>query len=201
MGLSDADIRDLTVGWLETQTAAQATVLARGGYTWSLIPGQDNANASPLMLTPGNCAATVRRACAPTSPWLTAPLLLGLTPGTPAAPLPRLAAELAAFQLMRGPYAYVGYGVWGMSWPAGSSWDNRNSTLPIPPELGVDYGVPMVRAPPRQCVWGDGILRACGLRVARRSHRQCRPRSARRARASASRAPPACSRVRGRSAT
>ena len=143
MGLSDADIHDITVGWLATQTAAQAAVLAKGAYTWSLLPGQDNANASPIMLTAANCAPTLRRACASTSPWLTAPLLLGLTPGNKSAPLPRLAAALAAFHVMRGPYAYVGYGVWGMSWPAGSSFDNRNDTLPIPPEFATDYGEPV----------------------------------------------------------
>ena len=38
-------------------------------------------------------------------------------------------SEVAAFLLARGAYAYLGYGVWGMSWPAGSSWDNRNTTV------------------------------------------------------------------------
>jgi hypothetical protein len=109
--------------------AAQAYILQRGRYTWSLIPGQANANAAPLMLTPGSCAATVRAACAADSPWQGAPLMMGMTPGNASHPLPYLATEIAAFQLMRGPHAYIGYGVWGMSWPAGTSWDNRNTTV------------------------------------------------------------------------
>ncbi len=42
MGLSDADIADITKGWLLSMTAAQEAIVAAGAYTWSLIPGQDN---------------------------------------------------------------------------------------------------------------------------------------------------------------
>ena len=110
MGLSDEDVRDITLGWLDTMTRAQAAVLAAGGYTWSLIPGQDNANAEPLTLSPGAaaCAAAIRPACSPaTSRWQQAPLLLGLTPGNATVHLPFLQQELAAFLLMRGPHAYM----------------------------------------------------------------------------------------------
>ncbi len=51
MGLSDEDVADITRGWLAGMTAAQAAILAAGGYTWSLIPGQSNANAEPLIVT------------------------------------------------------------------------------------------------------------------------------------------------------
>ena len=56
MGLSDQDIADITVGWLETMTAAQNYIVQQGGYTWSLIPGQSNANAMPQLLSKDTCA-------------------------------------------------------------------------------------------------------------------------------------------------
>ena len=44
--------------------------------------------------------------------------------------------------LMRGPYAYLGAGVWGMTWPVGASWAPLQPTLPRPPALDADYGAP-----------------------------------------------------------
>ena len=148
MGLSDGDIFDITRGWLATMTAAQAAIVAAGGYTWSLLPGQDNANASPLMISKGaSCEAHIRKACSPSSSWQVAPLVMGLTPGTnlTADPLPLLHPELAAFLLMRGPHAYLGWGEWGMSWPAGVTWQSPNGTaVGLPPVLrGGDWGTPL----------------------------------------------------------
>ena len=146
MGLSDADVRDQTLGWLDTTTRVQAAILAAGGYTWSLLPGQSNANADPLMLHQGQaCAAAVRAACSPAAPWQAAPLLMGLTPGNASTgPLPHLQAEVAAFLLMRGPHAYLGWGQWGLSWPVGFTWNTTNGTvLPLPEVLGRgDWGEP-----------------------------------------------------------
>jgi len=145
MGLTDEDIRDITVGWLQTMTAAQAALLKAGGYTWSLLPGQDNANAAPKMISQGaSCEASVRAACG--GAWEGAPLVMGLTPGKnlTADPLPLLQQELAAFLLMRGGHAYLGWGEWGMSWPAGVSWQSPNGTsVGLPPQLRRgDWGQP-----------------------------------------------------------
>ena len=134
MGLSDADIADITRGWLATMTAVQEAVLAAGGFTWSLMPGQENANASPLLLTRANCAATLRAACAHDALWQRAPLLMGITPGGDLS-LPNFREELAAFLLMRGSNAFIGWGEWGMTW---------NPSVPIPAELlSGDYGQPV----------------------------------------------------------
>lgn len=146
MGLSDGDIADLTRGWLQTMTEAQAAILAAGGYTWSLIPGQDNANAQPLIVgdDAASCAATLRDACRADAPWQSAPLLFGLHAGNATDPLPFLEQDVAAFLLMRGPWAWAGYGVWGMSWPAGTSFLSPNGTsVDLPPQLTADYGVPV----------------------------------------------------------
>jgi hypothetical protein len=57
MGLSDDDIEEITLAWNVTMGAVQRKILAEKGYTWSLIPGQANANASPHMLTKQSCAS------------------------------------------------------------------------------------------------------------------------------------------------
>lgn len=115
MGLSDNDIKDITLGWLDTMTKAQAAIVKAGGYTWSLMPGQDNANAMPLTLAPGaQCVAHLQHACT-TSAWEEAPLLMGISNANTTSPL--FNAELAGFLLMRGGSAYLGWGEWGMTWP------------------------------------------------------------------------------------
>lgn len=78
MGLTDEDIRDLTLGWNLTMEGVQRAVLERHGYTWSLILGQQNANASPRMLTQASCRAALRLACKPDSDWQQHSLLFGL---------------------------------------------------------------------------------------------------------------------------
>ena len=50
MGLSDSDIAELTTAWAETMGAVQQKILDAKAYTWSLIPGEENANASPKMM-------------------------------------------------------------------------------------------------------------------------------------------------------
>lgn len=147
MGLSDDDVYDITLGWLTTMTAAQQAIVDAGGYTWSLIPGQDNANASPEMAGPdaASCTAFLRRACDSTSPaYASVPLMFGMHPGNATVPLPYVDQDVAAFLLARGPYAYIGWGEWGMSWPAGKSWQTSNGTVVLrPPQMDADYGVPL----------------------------------------------------------
>lgn len=117
MGLSDKDIKEITEGWLETMTAVQDALLKAEAYTWSLIPRQANANASPVMLNHTNsseCAALIRDACSHKNPHDSAPLLFGVTIDgkNKTDPFPYVTEEVAAFLLMRGPYAYIGAGFW-----------------------------------------------------------------------------------------
>ena len=142
MGLSDEDIRDITQAWLEAFTAVQAAIVAAGKYTWSLIPGQENANASPLIVTQSTCAAEMLSACAPTNQWLTTPLLHGVSFNASGA-LTNIDADVAAFLLMRGPWAWTGAGVWGMSWPTGMTWNSSNTPVDRPPQMDVNYGAPV----------------------------------------------------------
>lgn len=135
MGLSDQDILDLTQGWLANMEAVQKAIIEHGGYTWSLIPGQQNANAAPKKINQTTCVKELRKGCSATSPYRALPLIFGIEPGTKDHRLPYFKQNLATFLLIRGPYAYLGYGVWGMSWPA-------NELPTRPPELELDYGEP-----------------------------------------------------------
>lgn len=141
MGLSDEDVADITRGWLAGFTAVQAAIVRAGKYTWSLIPGQENANAEPVIVTRQSCAAHMAAACAPTNRWLEAPLMHGvsfLANGS----LASIDADIAAFLLMRGPWAWTGAGFWGMSWPTGMTWNSSNVPTARPPQMDRDYGAP-----------------------------------------------------------
>lgn len=125
-------------------TAAQAAILKAGGYTWSLIPGEDNANASPVMLGPEakSCIATLRKGCSTKALWQSLPLLFGIHLGNDTDPLPYIDQDMAAFLLLRGDYAWAGAGIWGVSWPAGMTWNSTGKAVPRPPQMDLDYGSP-----------------------------------------------------------
>lgn len=144
MGLSDTDLEDITNGWLQTMTAAQEAMVSANAFTWSLLPGQQNANASPHMIDAASCASQLRSSCsAATNPWTELPLVMGVSPGNSSNPLPMVEQEVAAFLLMRGDYAYLGYGVWGMSWPFGTlSFGTKGNTVFRPDVMTRDYGTP-----------------------------------------------------------
>jgi hypothetical protein len=94
-------------------TAAQEYIVQQGAYTWSLIPGQSNANAMPQLLSKTTCAQQMEangcggeyvahgEADGP-------PLLWGITPGPSSDPFPQLTQDVAAFLLLRGPHAFIG---------------------------------------------------------------------------------------------
>jgi hypothetical protein len=107
MGLSDADVKAITLGWSDTMAAVETAILKNNGYTWSLIPKQQYANAAPTMLSsdPHECTAELANACLTTSVWQNFPVLFGFT--TKGTELPQLKQDLAFFLLARGPFAYV----------------------------------------------------------------------------------------------
>lgn len=147
MGLSDDDIKDLTLAWQETMGLVQQAILDNGGYTWSLIDGQGNANASPHLLTTDSCIADLREACSVDSVWQKNSKLFGLTVGENNTN-PQLVEDVAFFLLARGDYSYLGWGVWGMTWPfnpepAHGTVPPSSSGVPKPDEISVDYGMPV----------------------------------------------------------
>lgn len=59
--------------------------------------------------------------------------------------------DVAFFLLARGPFAWLGWGTWGMDWPfsrrAEPCWDQNPpppllASVPRPPEIDADYGEP-----------------------------------------------------------
>ena len=147
MGLSDEDIRQITIEWNKTMGEVQRVLLENEAYTWSLIPGQENANAAPFLLSSNasNCTAALREACDPDSVWQHFPVLFGFSVNGTV--LTQLQQDLAFFLLARGPYAFAGWGTWGMIWPF--SPEPRHGQLPpmpdgvpLPEEFRHDYGVP-----------------------------------------------------------
>eukprot|EP01114_Cavostelium_apophysatum_P018996 TRINITY_DN5990_c0_g1_i2.p1 TRINITY_DN5990_c0_g1~~TRINITY_DN5990_c0_g1_i2.p1 ORF type:complete len:447 (-),score=72.88 TRINITY_DN5990_c0_g1_i2:49-1389(-) len=136
MGLSDYDIADITIGWLENMEIVQNAILKAGGYTWSLILGQDNANAMPIVVTNSTtCLAFLNETCSPDNPYLDSPLLYGVTYEEDSEEYPYLLQQVATFLLSRGPFGYLGMGVWGMTWP---------QQAPFPDLIWKgDYGTPI----------------------------------------------------------
>jgi len=149
MGLSDAAVKALTDGWKETMGEVQRAILKKGGYTWSLMSGQSNANAAPTILDRKTCAATLRAACmggADETVWQNQAHLVGLkVNGTK---LPQLKQDVAFFLLARGPYAWLGWGEWGMTWPfnpepAHGELPPLPEGVPRPALLDHDFGEPV----------------------------------------------------------
>ena len=146
MGLSDEDIRDLYNAWDKNMGEIQQAILDAGGYTWSLMDGQNNANASPFLLTGDNCASSLRAACSSGSDWQTKAKLFGLTveDNEPS----QLDQDVAFFLLARGDYAWLGWGVWGMTWPfnpepAHGELPPLPNGVPRPEMIDRDFGKPV----------------------------------------------------------
>eukprot|EP00730_Choanoeca_flexa_P015068 TRINITY_DN6822_c0_g1_i1.p1 TRINITY_DN6822_c0_g1~~TRINITY_DN6822_c0_g1_i1.p1 ORF type:complete len:447 (+),score=75.41 TRINITY_DN6822_c0_g1_i1:2-1342(+) len=145
MGLSDEDIRDLTVAWNDTMALAQEAILNNSAYTWSLMHNQGNANAMPELVTPATCAVMLTEACKADSVYQTQAMLVGVTiNGTN---MTQLTEDLAFFLLARGDYAWLGWGAWGMTWPFNP--EPAHGELPPlphgvarPAQLDKDYGEP-----------------------------------------------------------
>lgn len=131
-GLDDDQVRQLTLAWNETMGAAQQAILDAGAYTWSLIDGQENANAAPALLDKLTCRDQLQDACAgQATAWQLFPHLFGLA--VDGNELLQPDQDVAFFLLARGDYAWIGYGVWGMTWPP---------SMDLPSFFDADFGVP-----------------------------------------------------------
>lgn len=150
MGLSDEDVRDITLAWNETMGAVQQSILDAGGYTWSLMAGQQNANAMPRLLKRSTCALQLRAACAggaSEQDWQSNAHLVGLTVSN-GTQLTQLEEDVAFFLLVRGPFAWLGFGQWGMTWPfnaepAHGELPPLPHGVPRPPLIDRDFGEPI----------------------------------------------------------
>ena len=108
---------------------------------------QANANAAPTLISRSTCTDQLRAACSPgpDNAWQTTARLVGVTVN--GSSLPQLKQDLAFFLLARGPFAWLGWGVWGMTWPfnpepAHGELPPLPHGVPRPVEFDQDYGAP-----------------------------------------------------------
>lgn len=200
MGLSDDDVYEITLAWNETMSLIEDRLLEHGAYTWWLMDGQENADASPYLfrldedaeqeeeenendhastsatamrnfqprsshpihttnttnttfLSPSQhrCVQILRAACSANSTWQTRPRLFGFRVNATAHALQQFDLDWAFFLLVRGPYAWAGWGQWGMTWPFNAEPAHgglpplpHGVPLPYPltPHGQEDYGIP-----------------------------------------------------------
>jgi hypothetical protein len=98
------------------------------------------------------CIDILEDACRQDSTWQTRPKLFGFSVNETTHRLLRFDLEWAFFLLVRGPFAWAGWGVWGMTWPFQKE-PRHGASPPLPhgvplpdelkPEGQTDYGVPL----------------------------------------------------------
>jgi hypothetical protein len=114
----------MTDAWCAVRRRAEAAAIAAGGWFWQMF----SLFSTPVQAA---CAATLRAECAAgaNSTFYNATTMHSLTGDH--ATLPNLAQDLATFLLLRGPYAFLGFG-----------WSGCGAAAVFPEELGRDYGEP-----------------------------------------------------------
>ena len=124
----DGDIgwtTQITDNWCSVRHRAFQAILAAGGWFWQMFS---------LFSTPpaSTCSETLRVLCqsGAASSYYNATTMHALTGDH--ATLPNLAQDLAIFLLLRGPYAFLGFG-----------WSGCGVTYTFPEEMRLDYGVPV----------------------------------------------------------
>ena len=120
------------IAWTTAMTDAWCTVRHRafeaarlaGGWFWQMFSIQ----ATP---TQPECASTLRTMCeaGASSLFYNATTMHSLSGDHVL--LPNLAQDLAVFLLLRGPFAWLGFG-----------WSGCNNKVSFPKSLGLDYGTP-----------------------------------------------------------
>ena len=140
MGLTPADLRQLTESYDANMAVLRNRTIAAGKFSWQMLWTGGAADAkgstcpSPLVRN-GTCAANLRELCSAISPAQSRVLMYGFGPGgcshvNPDS-LPDFNNDLANFLLVRGPRAYLGTG-----------WVGCSRNYVYPSALAVDYGEP-----------------------------------------------------------
>jgi len=142
MGLSDADLDNITAAYNAFMTEVNKVIVARGAFSWQLMAGGQYAGTrwpyAPLVRN-ATCAADLREFCIASTQNRT--LFYGLSPGSSSPPdsLPSLAQDIASFQLVRSPYSWLGHGWLG----TGAQESQGYFTYLFPDELNADFGAAM----------------------------------------------------------
>jgi hypothetical protein len=139
MGLSDADLDDITSAYNGFMREVNEVIVARGKFSWQLMSGGQYAGTrwpyAPIVRN-ATCAADLREFCVPATQNRT--LFYGLSPGASSPPdkLPLLAQDIACFQLVRSEYSWIGHGWLG----TGSDEPQGFFNYSFPDELNADFG-------------------------------------------------------------
>ena len=140
IGLTQADTLAITAGWAANLAASHAAVNAAGGFNW---------NQFLQISTPPNntaaCTSFFHSACE--GAYQPLPILHTFSegPGRVFDPLPFFENDLAAFLLLRGDCAFLGYAWNGCSrddWPLGG---RNNQSFSFPALLNEEVGYPVDR--------------------------------------------------------
>ena len=136
MGLTDADLVQVTADYENNMKALREAILNAGKFSWQMLwtgGADDNIGGTGLttLVTKDNCAATLRSLCDVNSPAQTRAMAYGLS-GSPEKRNPDLLQDLVNFLLIRGPYSWLGWG-----------WNGCSREYYFPPEFNVDYGQPI----------------------------------------------------------
>ena len=110
-GLSASDVKDMIAGWSGNMVAVQEKIISAGAMNWQLF-----ANGGTLAGPPfpkAQCATYMREtACVANSTLQHVPLLYGIERNSDYPPFKYIVdfeQSLAAFLLVRGPWAWFGY--------------------------------------------------------------------------------------------
>lgn len=139
LGLSHADLVDITAAFTAAQAALYPEILRRGKFVWDQTLNHDpyaplNGDCPQPWVHKTSCAADLRALCSPTAAPQNRTLLYGFSPGsctgTNPAQLTEVDTDVANFLLVRGPYAYLGNG-----------WSGCNFIPEYPAaQFNADYG-------------------------------------------------------------
>ena len=133
-GLSAGEVADVSAAFWPALAEVKAAILAAGGLAWQSFVA-NATNQGPLVRR-GDCAAALRALCAPGAAAHEGPLFYGFTAvhhnNFTNTSLPGFSEDFAAFMLIRGPWAWIGY-----------PWVGVNAPYFAPDALWADYGAPL----------------------------------------------------------
>ncbi len=115
MGLTAADLAQLTADYDATMAELRNRTLAAGKFSWQMLwtgGAKGSTCPSPLVRAPAaECAADLALLCAPDAPPVTEAMMYAFSPGgcagDPSA-LTNADNDIANFLLIRGASAYIG---------------------------------------------------------------------------------------------
>ena len=137
IGLTTADLEQLTASWTANMDALKERTISEGKFAWQLmwtggVATQKASTQPQAIIQQSNCAAELRVQCNATAPPQTRAMMYGLqVQDKDPSKLSDLHQDLANFLLIRGPFAWLGHG-----------WHGCSKDYPFPKELNLDYGEP-----------------------------------------------------------